>query len=116
MTAHGFIAGYVSVWFGWSSLVASALPRRGQRVSSLRFCGALSISGCALIPVVALAVVAHYTPWIPKPINEMLSLMTPVLLAIFVMHQLVRREIWNRRQGECTDVSMKERVHSGRSR
>jgi hypothetical protein len=90
--------------------------RRGQRVPSLGFGGALSISCSALIPVVALALVAYYTPWIPKPVNEMLSLMTPVLLAIFIMHQLVRGGIWNPPQSECTAVPMKERAHSARSR
>jgi cyanate permease len=46
--------------------------------------------GSALLPVLALACVSYGTPWVPRDLLEMLSLMTPVLLAVFVGNHLRR--------------------------
>ena len=127
MSAYGFIIGYVSLWLAWSSLVAAVSERRAQRLASLGLRESLSILGCALVPIVVLSLLSYYTSCIAKPVNEMLSLMTPILLALFVTNQLARRGIWRRHEHEWPAASGEDarlvkakperrRGHSTRSR
>jgi hypothetical protein len=80
MAAQGFIVGYVCLWMAWKSIVAECAPRRPLALEMAR---CLAIGACIVAPIVGLAVVAHCTTWIPPRVNEMLTLMTPVLAAVF---------------------------------
>jgi hypothetical protein len=42
----------------------------------------------ALLTLGAFVLVSYCTRWIPQPVNEMLSLMTPVMLMLFAVQQL----------------------------
>jgi hypothetical protein len=86
MAATAFIIGYVSVWMAWTAVVAARWPP--QRMSSLQMARCLAIGACMIAPVVALAIVAHFTGWIPPRVNEMFTLMTPVMAARFVAGQI----------------------------
>jgi hypothetical protein len=86
MPAAAFITGYVSVWMAWSAVVAARWPP--QRATSLQMVRCLAIGACVIAPVVALALVSHCTGWIPPRINEMFTLMTPVMAAHFVAVQI----------------------------
>jgi hypothetical protein len=80
MAAQGFIVGYVSLWMAWRSIVAECAPPR-PLAPEITTC--LAIGACIVAPIVGLAVVAQCTAWIPPRVNEMLTLMTPVLAAVF---------------------------------
>ena len=90
MTAYEIIVVYASLWLAWGFLVG-VVPRPSRKyVGAARSMPYLSISTGALVPIVVLAFVARYTHWIPTRVNEMLSLMTPLLALLFLVQQLRR--------------------------
>ncbi len=91
MAASDLIIGYVSLWFAWGALVGAVTFPRHARPRPLGLLSSASILGCALMPVVLLAFARRYTGWIPTRVSEMLSVMTPLLLGLFVVQQLRRR-------------------------
>jgi hypothetical protein len=86
--AHGFIVAYATLWMAWGSLFGAMLAPWRSHGETLRIGPYVSIVPAALLPVGALALTAYYTAWIPADVNEMLSLMTPALLVVFVTRQL----------------------------
>jgi hypothetical protein len=88
MTAYGFIVGYVSLWLGWSSLVGLAFHSLEGRATSLGARTSALIATSAFVPIGALSLTAYCTRWIPTSVNAMLSLMTPLLLTVFVLQRL----------------------------
>jgi hypothetical protein len=94
MAAFGFIIGYGALWLAWTALAAVVLTprphRRAPAPTPLGFRLCAQIFGSALAPVFVLSSLAYCTRWIAQPINETLSLMTPVMLAFFVTEQLGR--------------------------
>lgn len=109
MLPYVLIAGYVTVWVAWSLLVAATRLCRGDSGEPVSFGRFASIVGWALVPMVALAVVAQRTPWIPGPVNPMLTLMTPILTALFVSTQWTRSGSSSRPSRERGDAGGKRR-------
>jgi hypothetical protein len=88
MAASAFIVGYVLLWIGWSALVGAALAPRRHRTKPLGLVLCGEILGAAMVPVVALSLAAYRAVWIPPRVVEMLSLVTPLLMGVFVVQQL----------------------------
>jgi hypothetical protein len=92
MAVRYFIIGYASLWIVWDQVISLALTRGGRRrLPPLGFRSSLTIMSYAFVPVLALAVVFFATPWVPAHARDMLSLMTPVSLALFAGSQVRRR-------------------------
>jgi CHASE2 domain-containing sensor protein len=94
--ASGFIVGYVTLWLLWGEVIGVALGRRDKSAMHLGLLRSAALLA-SLMPVLLLALVAFCTAWIRPAINEMLSLMTGPMLAVFVVGQLGR---WRKPRGE----------------
>jgi hypothetical protein len=94
MAVRYLIIGYASLWLAWDQVTLFVLTRGGRRLlSPMGFRSSLTIMGCAFVPVLGLALVFFATPWVPASARDMLSLMTPVSLALFAGFQVRRRNV-----------------------
>lgn len=88
MREHGIIVGYVSLWMGWSSLVGLAFRSRQRPTTWLDARTSVLIPLSAFLPLAVLSLGAYYTRWMPTEVKEMLSCMTPILFAVFVLQRI----------------------------